>query len=318
MLGQRNGARSHVFRGVNGAHASNTELSERCARRRCGSVNGVPTVEAVYRYPVKSMLGAPVEQAELRASGVLGDRGWALLDRQTGKVASAKQPRLWRSLLQLRAEYQPATAGAVTITLPDGTAVRSGEPGTDEVLSRFAGRPVRLRQGRAAGAGIDRAVPEEVLAHGVGAEVAAEPIELARQAPGDSFVDYAPVHLITTATLTAVNSAIGTAPRPWVFRPNLILATPGVTGYAENDWVGRHMAIGGQVRLEIFQATIRCAVPTLAHGQEPANPQVLRALARTNRIPFDGSGPQTCAGVYARVISPGRVRAGDEVRVSGG
>ena len=284
------------------------------------TVNGVPTVDAVFRYPVKSMLGTRVEQAELRAPGVLGDRGWALVDRQTGKVASAKQPRLWRSLLQLRAEYhggtgQPEPSGAVTITLPDRTAVRAGEPDTDEVLSRFVGRPVTLRHGRAAGAGIDRAVPEEVVAHGVQANVAFEWLELAEQAPGDSFVDYAPVHLITTATLTTVSRMAGAALRPRVFRPNLILATPALTGYAENDWVGRQLAIGDQVRLEIFLPTPRCAIPTLAHGQEPGNPQVLRALARSNRIPLEGFGPQTCAGVYARVISPGRVRAGDEVRI---
>ena len=100
-----------------------------------------------------------------------------------------------------------------------------------------------------------------------------------------------------------------------MFRPNLILATPGLRGYAENDWVGRQLAIGGQVRLEIFLPTPRCAVPTLAHGQEPGNPQVLRVLARSNRIPVAGFGLQTCAGVYAKVISPGRVRAGDEVRI---
>ena len=235
---------------------------------------GVPTVEAVFRYPVKSMLGTQVEQAEVLASGLAADRGWALVDLQTGKVASAKQPRLWRSLLQLRAEYHggdgPADAvGAVTITLPDGTAVRAGEPGTDDVLSEFAGRPVALRHGRQPGTGIDRAVPEEVLAHGVGADVAFESLELSQQAPGDSFVDYAPVHLITTATLAAVTSAAGTAPAPWVFRPNLILATPGLSGYAENSWVGRQVAIGGQVRLEIFLPTPRCAVPTLAHGPRP-------------------------------------------------
>jgi len=282
----------------------------------------MPTVEAVFRYPVKSMLGTRVEQADVRASGLVGDRDWALLDLRTGKVASAKQPRLWRSLLQLRAEYHGGVgraepAGAVTITLPDGAAVRAGEPGTDEVLSRFVGRPVTLRRGRGAGAGIDRAVPEEVLAHGVGAEVAFESLELSEQAPGDSFVDYAPVHLITTATLTAVTRAAGPA-RPRVFRPNLILATPGLSGYTENDWVGRQLAIGGQVRLEIFLPTPRCAVPTLAHGQEPGNPEVLRALARSNRIALEGFGLQTCAGVYAKVISPGRVQAGDQVRVGPG
>ncbi len=283
-------------------------------------MNGVPTVAAVVRYPVKSMLGTRVEQADVRASGLVGDRGWALADLETGKIASAKQPRLWRSLLQLRAACQEdadgaGPGGAVTITLPDGTGVRAGAPGTDEILSRFAGRPVALRQGRVAGSGIDRAVPGEVLAHGVGADVASEWLELAEQAPGDSFVDYAPVHLITTATLATVGAATGAAPHPRVFRPNLILDTPGLSGYAENDWVGRQLAIGDQLRLEVFLATPRCAIPALAHGQEPGNPQVLRALARTNRIPLPGFGPQTCAGVYARVISPGQVRPGDEVSV---
>ena len=180
-------------------------------------MKSVPTVEAVFRYPVKSMLGTGLEQAEVLASGLAGDRGWALVDLQTGKVASAKQPRLWRSLLQLRAEYHAGAGGAdpadaVMITLPDSTVVRAGKPGTDEVLSAFAGRPVALRQGREAGAGIDRAMPEEVLAHGVDADVAFESLELAEQAPGDSFVDYAPVHLITTATLATVTSAAGPAP----------------------------------------------------------------------------------------------------------
>lgn len=156
-------------------------------------------------------------------------------------------------------------------------------------------------------------MPEEVLAHGVGAEVAFESLELSQQAPGDSFLDYAPVHLITTATLAAVSDAAGTPPRPRVFRPNLILATPGMSGYAENDWVGQQLAIGGQVRLEIFLPTPRCAVPTLAHGQQPGDPQVLRALARSNRIPVEGFGLQTCAGVYAKVVTPGRIRVGDKV-----
>jgi uncharacterized protein YcbX len=183
------------------------------------------------------------------------------------------------------------------------------------MLSAFTGRPVALRLGRALGSEIDRAVPDEVLAHGVDAEVASERLELGQQAPGDSFVDYAPVHLITTATLAAVTSAAGSPLSPRVFRPNLILATPGLTGYAENDWVGRELAIGGQARLEVFLPTPRCAIPTLAHGQDPGNPQVLRALARANRVHLADFGVRPCAGVYARVVGPGLVRPGDEVRI---
>ncbi len=286
------------------------------------------------------MLGTRLGQVEVRASGLLGDRGWALADLQTGKIASAKQPRLWRSLLKLRAEYhdgsggpeaagtglagaEPAgtksggaeAAGVVTIMLPDGTAVRAGEPGTDEVLSRFTGRQVALRSGRGAGSEIDRAVPDEVLARGVDAEVDFELLELGQQAPGDTFVDYAPVHLITTATLAAVTSAAGGTLSPRVFRPNLIVATSGPSGYAENDWVGRELTVGGQVRLEVLLPTPRCAIPTLAHGQDPGNPQVLRALAKANRVYVEDFGMQTCAGVYARVVSPGLARVGDEVHI---
>ena len=53
----------------------------------------------------------------------------------------------------------------------------------------------------------------------------------------------------------------------------------------------------------------------LAHGLHPGNPQVLRVLARGNRIPVEGFGLQTCACVSPKVISPGRIRTGDEVRV---
>ena len=203
------------------------------------------------------------------ASGLAADRGWALVNLQTGKVASAKQPRLWRSLLQLRAEYHggdgPAdAAGAVTITLPDGTAVRAGEPGTDEVLSEFAGRPVALRHGRQPGTGIDRAVPEEVLAHGVGADVAFESLELSQQAPGDSFVDYAPVHLITTATLAAVDQRGRHGTRPVGVPPQPDPGHPGAE-WLRREQLGRPAA--GHWR------------PGPA-GDLPAHPAVCRADAR--------------------------------------
>ena len=53
----------------------------------------------MFSYPVKSMLGTLIEQAEVRASGLVADRCWALVDLQTGKVASAKQPRLYAGAL---------------------------------------------------------------------------------------------------------------------------------------------------------------------------------------------------------------------------
>lgn len=71
------------------------------------------------------------------------------------------------------------------------------------------------------------------------AEVEARIVEIAGATPGDSFTDLAPLHAITTATIERVGVA---ALR---YRPNLVIATPpGYPPYAENQWVGRELAVG--------------------------------------------------------------------------
>ena len=57
-------------------------------------------IDALYRFPVKSMLGERVEQASVTGSGLLGDRAYALVDPADGTVASAKHPRKWGALLR--------------------------------------------------------------------------------------------------------------------------------------------------------------------------------------------------------------------------
>lgn len=62
-------------------------------------------VQALWRYPVKSMLGERLEQLEVDPRGVMGDRGYALWDPQAQRVASAKNPRRWANLLAYSARY---------------------------------------------------------------------------------------------------------------------------------------------------------------------------------------------------------------------
>ncbi len=66
------------------------------------------------RYPVKSLRGEELEEAQLDASGVAGDRRYALIDTETGLVASAKNPRRWRTLLSLAARHRPD--GQIVVT----------------------------------------------------------------------------------------------------------------------------------------------------------------------------------------------------------
>ncbi|MFD8752625.1 MOSC domain-containing protein [Kitasatospora sp. NPDC059577] len=262
---------------------------------------GAGTVERLRRYPVKSLLGEELAEVAVTGRGLAGDRSRALLDLSTGRVASAKHPRLWAGLLGYAAA---ATAdGGVEITGPDGRDVGEAE------LSEALGRTLVLVAERPPGATVERAVPEEVLAHGIAAEVGFTVSELGRAAPDGGFFDYAPLHLITTATLRATGSE---AER---YRPNLVIRTEG-EGFVENAWVGRELAIGPTLRLRVVAPTPRCAVPTLRHGPLPRRPDALRIPAERNRVvPLEGMPALPCAGVYAQVLAAGRIRTGDELRV---
>ncbi len=59
-------------------------------------------METLWRYPVNSMQGEEVSTSVVTERGLLGDPAYALLDRETGLIASAKHPRKWGSLFELR------------------------------------------------------------------------------------------------------------------------------------------------------------------------------------------------------------------------
>jgi uncharacterized protein len=69
---------------------------------------------ALWRYPVKSMMGEDLNSSEITDRGLLGDRQFAIVDRATGKVGGAKNPRKWGNFFDFRAAYveAPATPGA--------------------------------------------------------------------------------------------------------------------------------------------------------------------------------------------------------------
>jgi uncharacterized protein YcbX len=268
------------------------------------------TVAALRRYPVKSMLGEDIDASEVIFTGLAGDRQLAVVSRTTGKVASAKFPRLWRGLLTMAA----TSADDVRITLPEGKAIWSSDPDVDSVLSDLLDQPVMLTATRPPGATLDRAVPEAVLSDGVDAQVPARLIELGAASPPGTFVDFAPLHLLTTSTLDRIAEL---SPRGQVdmvrYRPNIVIRTTA-PGFTENDWFERILRIGEEIVLRVIARTPRCAVPTLAHGTLPRDPDALRVLAGHNRIePLAEADPEPCAGVYAEVLRPGHIRTGDPV-----
>jgi uncharacterized protein len=271
------------------------------------------TVAVLRRYPVKSMLGEDLRACDVTVRGLSGDRSLALVHRETGKVASAKNPRLWRRLLKLAAASGPD----VKITFPDGTAMASTDPGIDAALSEFLGQGVTLIDTPPRAATLDRADPEQVLRDGIEAPVRVETGQLGDASPEGTFFDFAPLHLLTTSTLDRIAEL---SPRGMVelarYRPNLVIRTTA-RGFPENDWLGRDLRIGSDLAVRVVARSPRCAIPTLEHGDLPRDTDALRVPAAHNRVsPLDDFGPQPCAGVYAQVLNPGRVQVGDTVRLA--
>jgi len=267
----------------------------------------VGTVGSLWRYPVKSMMGEELNLAEVTEGGLIGDRAYALFDLADGKVVSAKNPRKWPRLFEFRAEFvAPPEVGRdvppVRITLPDGTTVTSGESELAAVLSETLGRNVVLESKALQTPTLEEYWPDiEELDH--------RDTVTDEAMPAGTFFDLASIHLLTTATIDQLHESFPEG-RFEIrrFRPNIVvLPAAGLTGFVENGWVGRTLAIGTDVRLSVTRPCPRCVMTTLPQGDLPHDTGILRTAAQQNDV---------CVGVYASVLQGGVIRCGDLVGIA--
>jgi uncharacterized protein len=283
----------------------------------------VGTVSDLWRYPVKSMGGERVERAQVTAAGIDSDRRLAVLDVETGRIASAKHPRRWGRLLELVATID---GERVRVTFPDGTVTSTGDD-LDEQLSAMFDREVTVVDTAPEGA-----VFEEVWDDGkddsprygtpTGKEEGRDVVSLPPSpiAPKGTFFDFSAIHLVTTSALAALAER-----RPASdldvrrFRPNIVLeVADGITGFVENGWAPAELAIGdgdGGVALAGVIPTMRCVMTTLAQPGLDPDRDVLRTINAANRVAVASMGEYACLGLYCRVRGSGEVRVGDEVRL---
>jgi MOSC domain-containing protein len=270
----------------------------------------VGRIRSLHRYPVKSMAGEDLEAALLVQRGLAGDRAYALIDRETGRVVSAKRPRLWPGILGYQARLIDASvagdAPVVAITLPDGrTAASTDRPALDALLSRTLGRPVALSTPPPSGATFEYHWPDQPGLRYQGRLYRDE--ITAHEMPPGTFFDSGTIHLLTTASLAELRArAPGSRFEPTRFRANLVIETNEAAGFVENDWVGRTIRIGATVLIRVTKPCIRCVMVNLDHRGAPADAAVLAAA-------FGHNGGNV--GVKGEPLSVGPVRVGDPVVV---
>jgi MOSC domain-containing protein len=281
-------------------------------------------VAEIGRYPIKSMLGERPEHVVATGRGIEGDRSHALIDVATGKVASAKLPRLWSGLLGLTAAYvdRPQPGAPILVRAGNGEGINTTDTDFDDRLSELIGRDVRLAGVPAPDAGYEDEWPDlEGLAPAEliertrtstsldGRPVSTLPVGL--MAPG-TFQDVAPITILTTASLRcAQRLAPASCWDARRFRANLLVDVDG-DDFVENEWVGRQFRVGNAV-LEVIAPTPRCVMTTLAQTDLPADRDILRTVARSNRLDVAGTGMYACFGVYASVVVEGNIHCGDTI-----
>lgn len=266
------------------------------------------SVVLLRRYPVKSMMGEELRSTDITEDGLLGDRSYALIDTETGKVVSAKNPQKWPTLFSFYAHYiDPPTPSnslpPVRITLPDGTVTDSNQADVSSIISNALGRSVRLESQRHQTPSLEEYWPDIP-------ELDNKDVVTDEKMPEKTFFDLATIHLLTTSTIDELRRLYPQGRfEARRFRPNIVVNTGAEQpAFAENQWVGKTLAIG-EVLLKVTEPCPRCVMTTLPQGDLPEDKGILRTALQNNK---------GHVGVYASIVKGGAIKCGDEINIIDG
>jgi uncharacterized protein YcbX len=203
------------------------------------------TLAELWRYPVKSLRGEQLDEAELEERGIPGDRLWAVTDGD-GKLGSGKTTRRFRlvpGLFDLAARGVPPA-----VTLPDGRNLELGAELDAFLRERYDDDTLTVAR-------------ETTVMHH----------------------DLAPLHLLTTSSLRWLADRIPESDVDRRrFRPNLLVEMPG-SERVEDGWVGRRFELGS-ARVEVTQRMERCVMTTNPQEELGHDPAILRAVTQLNEV----------------------------------
>jgi uncharacterized protein len=233
-------------------------------------------VEAIFRYPVKSMGGERLEDAELGWHGLEGDRRLALrrLDDRSAFpwLSASRLPDLLLFAPHRRADAAQGDP-PTHIRTPEGEEL----PVFGEALATEIGRrhraPVQMMQ----------------LKHGI--------------------FDDACISVIASETVREAGRLAGQSLDIRRFRPNVVVRLLQQTPFQEDDWVGGVLSFGDgddTPTIAVTMRDVRCSMVNLDPDSAHPAPEVLKAVVRAN---------QNNAGIYGTVTRTGRLAVGQTIRL---
>jgi uncharacterized protein YcbX len=232
-------------------------------------------IEAMFRYPVKSMRGEPLQAAVLGWHGIDGDRRLAVrrLDDRGGFpwLTASKLRELVLFTPRRRREDDSGEALPTLVVTPEGEELPVFGQALAADIGRRYGAPVEMMQ----------------LKHGI--------------------FDEGTLSVINSDTVREVCRLAGTIADVRRFRPNVVVRSTRACPFEEDEWVGGVLTFGDADDAPAVAVTMRderCVMVNLdPDGGAPA-PGMMKAVVRAN---------QNNAGIYGAVTRIGRLAVGQTI-----
>jgi len=230
-------------------------------------------LQALFRYPVKSMGGEPLDEANLGWHGLEGDRRMAfrrLEDRSEFPwLTASKLP----DLLRFAPHRENGAQGILPthIRTPDGEALPVFSKALDADVGRRYGAPVQMTQ----------------LKHGI--------------------FDEASISVIALDTVQEISRLAAQTSDIRRFRPNVVVRALRALPFQEDAWVGGILSFGAGDNAPAVTVTLRdlrCSMLNLDPDSARPAPEMLKTVVRVH---------ENTAGVYATVTRIGRLAVGQTI-----
>ncbi len=270
-------------------------------------------LDAITVYPVKSLRGVAVQEAEVEPWGLAGDRRWMVADGNGRYLTQRELPGM------ARIAAAPAGDGGIVLSVP-GTSpgeMRVPMPEADSPTVEVVVWRDRVRAqpaGRDADAWLSDALGRACRLVHMGDPAAARPVDPAYGQPADrvSFADGFPLLGMNRASLDDLNARLA-QPVPMArFRPNLVVS--GAAPWAEDRWRLLRVGGAGGVAFRAVKLCARCVIVTTDQetGARPRDREPLRTLSSFRR---DGRG-RVLFGQNLVPDGVGRIAVGDRVEAA--